>query len=139
MPIGLGGVILVRGRRGVWVTGDLGSERGVSPLGVAGGNERCSIQWEHHRGIEREHVTGKPNTEMTSTQRLAWRTYKRFEKRHGVAPSVRQYMAALGTASYGGAQRLLEIFRTRGLIKAGVPHVPTITQTRLTAKGRKAQ
>jgi SOS-response transcriptional repressor LexA len=80
-------------------------------------------------------VTGKPNREMTTTQKLAWDAYKRFEKKERRAPSVREFMAAIGSASFGGAQRLLEIFRTRGLIKP--PRV--ITETRITMKGRKAQ
>lgn len=78
-------------------------------------------------------MTGKPNNELTTVQRLAWSIYKRFEKKRGRAPSVREYMALLGSASFGGTQRMLNIFRERGLIKA--PRV--ITESRLTAKGRK--
>lgn len=80
-------------------------------------------------------MTGKPNTRLTSTQSDALDAYKRFEQRERRAPSVREFAAELDIVSTSNAQRLLCLFRERGLIRPA----RAITETRLTAKGRKAQ
>lgn len=132
MHIGLGGVILVRGRRGVWVTGDLGSVGDASPEGVALAGENM-FQSMGTRGINRIGTTvpNKPNKEMTSTQRLAWIAYRGLAQKHDAPPTVRQFMVQLDLKSSGAAHRYIDIFRAQGLIKT--------EGAALTTKGRKTR
>jgi hypothetical protein len=77
-------------------------------------------------------VTGKPNSNLTSTQDAAWRHYKALRKKLGRAPSVREFMVQLGLTSSGTTQRYINLFRLRRLITP-------ITESKLTLKGKKTR
>lgn len=61
-------------------------------------------------------VTGKRNTEMTSTQRSAWQGYRALKRALRRKPTVRELMTELGLKSPRGAQRYIDVFRAHGLI-----------------------
>lgn len=77
-------------------------------------------------------MTGKTNSNLTSTQGAAWQVYKRLRKKLGRAPTVREYQAALELKSPRGAQHYIDVFRARRLITP-------ITESKLTLKGQKAK
>lgn len=80
-------------------------------------------------------MVNKANRELTSTQKDAWEKYRRYEKKRGHPPSVREFAELLEQTGPSNAYRLITIFRDHGLL---APRRVTETRLRVTSKGLKA-
>lgn len=75
----------------------------------------------------------KPNTELTSTERLALQKFHAWCEKHGAPPSVRKFADALGV-SHSGAHNIMRSLRRKGFLGEGRF---SVTVLRVSAKGRK--